>query len=172
VDKLDAQLHLFDLLTANVAAIARAAREHAAAQQPAETRGGGGAGSGRSAVPPGEGVWSHSDLVAVYLSSLQRLYDASGAYMSSGHAGTLWSELVQGAPARQDMVRAVAFFKAAVGAREPWLENADAAALLRRVTALPPGSVTKEVFHLTWSMFLQVGERACGGGQGQEWGQA
>jgi hypothetical protein len=163
IDRLDSRLRIFETMVSNVATLARSARMHV--QQTEQE-----AGAATGAAPPGEGVWSHSDLVATYLSVLQRLYDNSSVYMASGHASTLWTELVQGAPVRQDMVRGVAFFKAAVGAREPWLENTDAAAILRRVPLLQPGNVTKEVFALTWSMFLQVGLHGVGAGAAVRWG--
>jgi hypothetical protein len=171
VDKLEAQLHLIDLLVNNVAVIAQEARAFLAQQQQTQTQTQAqqqAAAATASPVapvaspaplPPGEGVWSHLDLVQSYLAALQRLYERSQSYVLAQDADTLWTELVQGAATRPVFARAVAFFRAAVAkdAKDSWLEQSEIAALLRRVPALPPHLVTKEVFWLTWTMFTMVG---------------
>lgn len=162
MDKFDRQYHVLDTLTANVAAVSRAART-ALATRPAP-------GPGQPPPQPaGEGAWSHSDLISEYLSALGELYTLSATYVTAQQVELLWDELVQGAPTRADLARAVPFFRSAVG-REPWLEMGEVGALLRRVPALPAASVTKEVFQLAWEMFRTVRRRAAGqtGGPGAQ----
>lgn len=165
IERYNTQHGLFKLLVTNAAALARDARafvsQHAAAAAAGTVAS---AGGGPAAAPPahaappppGEGAWSHSDLLLSYLYALQRLYDNSTSYMDRELADLLWAELVQGAVSKADMNRAVAYFKSAIFASEPWLEPPVVAALLRRVPELPPQFVTKDVYTLTWQMFAMV----------------
>ncbi|KAI8477153.1 MAG: hypothetical protein J3K34DRAFT_455469 [Monoraphidium minutum] len=148
VDRYNTVYNLFDLLVDNAAALAHATRAFLSTRPPPPPP--------AAAAPPGEGPWSHADLVGQYLWALQRLYEGSASFMLPQHAGSLWTELVQGAASRGDLVRAVAFFRAAVAPKDAWLEAPAAGALLRRVPALPPAHVTKEVFQLTWTVFQNV----------------
>jgi hypothetical protein len=168
VDKLDSEFHFLDLFVANISALAQEARAFLAEQQqqqqqqdqqqPPPAR-----------PPPGEGAWTHHDLVSNYLTAFHKMLEWSATYMLARHADPLWQQLVQDAPTRADMQRAVLFFKAGVNPREPLIENPEAAALLRRVPLLPAGSITKDVFHLTMAMFNHVRGRE---GRGVSGGRA